>query len=330
MYVHVCTRSTRLSSGGAAFADALGNGVRMLPRGTEASCFCAHLNRLGVLTRIAFAAVCAGAALANSSAWATTCSYQIAISEDLGRLERTLPGAPGPGDPAFAPEISSTTSAEWVYLRNHPYIAINNASDDGVSIQTLNIQLNNLTGPDGIQNLSQFNPTIDVYAFHSFDNSLPSITNVQAVNASGSSGSSITLTLANFDPGATLIFRLDLTPASKKYTSFADYRVVFTKFDDSTNTTGNATSTVTFNSPDSSDPNPVSGPNAWPNLASDLEDQTSMGIAYSCLNSPDTIVDIPASGGTTPQVPEPSTALLAGLGIAGILLGRTRLTNKKS
>jgi hypothetical protein len=291
---------------------------------------CAHLNRLGALTRLGFAAAFALAALVNGSAWATTCTYQIAASEDLGRLERVLPGAPGPGDPAFAPVITSTTSAEWIYLRNHPYIAITNQSDDGVSIHTLNIQLNNLTGLEGIQNLSQFNPSIDVYEFHSFDDTLPSITNVSAVNASGNTGSSITLTFGTFDPGATVIFRLDLTPASKKYTSFADYRLVFSTIDDSkTPNVKNATSTVTFNSPDESDPNPSAG-GTFPNIPSTMADQTSFSIAYSCLNSPDGIIGVPGSTGTTPQVPEPSTALLAGLGIAGILLGRRRLTGKKS
>jgi hypothetical protein len=313
------------------FADAPGNSAPYVAERNRGIMFCAHLNRLGALSRIAFAAVCAGAALANSPAWATTCSYQIAMSEDLGRLERTLPGAPSTGDPAFAPVITSTTSAEWIYLRSHPYVAINNQSDDGVSIQTLNIQLNNLTGLEGIQNLSQFNPTIDVYAFQAFDGAFPSIKSVQAIPASGSTGSSIMLTFNNnFDPGATLIFRLDLTPASKKYTSFADYRLVLSTIDDSTTPNAkNATSTVTFNSPDESDPNPSAG-GTFPNIPSDMADQTSFSIAYSCLNSPDGIIGVPGTTGTTPQVPEPSTALLAGLGVVGILLGRTRLTGKKT
>lgn len=127
-----------------------------------------------------------------------------------------------------------------------------------------------------------------------------------------------------------LIFRLDLNPASKKYTSFADYRLVFSTIDDSTKpNANNATSSVTFNSPDESNPHPTAG-GTWPNIPSDMAGQTSFSIAYSCLNSPDTIIGVPGTTGTTPQVPEPSTALLAGLGIAGILLGRTRLTGKKS
>jgi hypothetical protein len=289
--------------------------------------FCAHLNP-GKVRKVGAAIISLILVLAVRPAWATTCSYSIAVSEDLGKLEQVIPGFTDP----LHPPISSTTSAEWVYLRNHPYIALLNGSDQnsGASIQTLKIQLNNLTGPAGVQNMTLFNTNIDIYPFAGFDHNIPSINFglTQQHNAQGGIGSYLTLTFNNFDPGASIIFRLDLNPSSSQYTQFADYRQVFTKFDDGSSTTGNATSTVMFKTTDLSNPNPVAGPNAWHNLPANLAGQTSFGIAYSCLNSPDTVITLPANSGSTPQVPEPSTLVLAGLGLAGVFLGKTRLLAK--
>jgi hypothetical protein len=64
-------------------------------------------------------------------------------------------------------------------------------------------------------------------------------------------------------------------------------------------------------------------------LPANLATTTSFGIAYSCLNTPDTVITIPAQTGSNPAVPEPSTLFLGSLSLVGVLLGRKRLGAKQ-
>jgi PEP-CTERM motif len=288
--------------------------------------FRAQMNS-GMLHRCGLAAFSLLLVLATKPAWATNCSYNLAISEDLGMLDPSVP------------TITSTTSAEWVYLRSHPYLEITNTSDptSGVTLTGLTIQLYNTTA--GLnENLLPFGaypldpqPGIDPGTGLP-STTLPSITSFTSTpyNPSTLLHSSVNLTFANLLPGGSVIFRLDLDPVNpKKDSSFADYRkVFFTVSNATTPSTQNATSTVDFHSPNTEDPDPiVAGPNRWHNLPIALAGNTSFGIAYSCLNSPDTVIPLDGTTvtGSNPQVPEPSTLLLATLGIAGVYFGRSRL-----
>jgi hypothetical protein len=310
-----------------ARATATAHRVAERNRGTM---FCAHLIS-GTLRRVGLAVFSLLIVLVAQPVWATNCSYNLAISEDLGMLDPSVP------------TITSTTSAEWVYLRTHPYLEITNTSDptSGVTLTSLNIQLNNTTA--GLnENLTPFDVTGLIDPQPGIDpmtglpsTTLPSITSVVATpyNPSTLLHSSITLTFANLLPGGSTIFRLDLTPVNpKKDSSFADYRKIFFSISNSTTpSTQNATSTVDFHSPNQSDPNPiVAGPNRWHNLPTNLAGNTSFGIAYSCLNSPDTVIPLDGTTvtGSNPQVPEPSALLLATLGFAGVYLGCSRLKVK--
>jgi hypothetical protein len=293
--------------------------------------FCAHLTRSGALSRIGLAVVCVVAALAVRPAWATNCSYSLAISEDLGMLDPQVPS------------ITSTTTAEWVYLRTHPYLEITNTSDptSGATLTSVTIQLNNTQAglnenvvPFDVTGLIDPQPGIDPGTGLP-STTLPSITSVSATpyNASPLVHSSITLNFANLLPGGSTIFRLDLTPVNPKTdSSFADYRQVFFTISNATTPSSqNAWSSVTFHTTDESDPNPNTGHNLWNNLPTNLAGQTSFGIAYSCLNSPDTVISLNNTtvSGSNPPVPEPSTMVLASLGLAGVLLGRSRLRVKR-
>jgi PEP-CTERM motif-containing protein len=267
----------------------------------------AHLNPSGKHYRIGLV-VCVLTALAVTPAWATNCSYSISISEDLGRLDPSVPA------------INSTTSAEWIYLRNNPYFEITNTSDpaSGASITSLTVQLNNPT-----QNMSIIQTGID--SVGGVATLIPTLASLPTT-----ASSSITLNFTSFDPGDSIIFRVHLVPRTSKDSKFADYRPTFFTFsNDVTPNPKNASSTVQFHTSDPSDPNPVAGPNLWKNLPASLAGTTSFGVAYACLNSPDAVINIPASTGSNPQVPEPSSLLLAGLGLAGVYLGRSRLGLKR-
>jgi hypothetical protein len=268
--------------------------------------FCAHLIP-GKLCRLGAAAICSIVVLAASQAQATNCSYSLMISEDLGRLDPSVP------------IITTTTSAEWVTLRNNPYLEITNTSDpaSGASLTSLSIQLNNPTQDLVITKINLDN--VGGVVFTS-----PTVVPTSASHA-------ITLNFQNgtFNPGDSVIFRVHLVPVTSKDSKFADYRQVFTKFDDSTNTTGNATSSVTFTTTDPQNPTVTAGPNVWNNLPAYLKGTTSFSVAYSCLNSPDTVINIPGNSGNVPLVPEPSALILAGLGLVGVVIGRKRLQFKR-
>ncbi|HEY2827395.1 MAG TPA: PEP-CTERM sorting domain-containing protein [Pirellulales bacterium] len=265
--------------------------------------FCAHLNRLGKRFVVGWAAACLFFALAVRPAGATNCSYSIAISEDLTALETDQPST------------LHTTMAEWVYLRNNPYLEITNTSDPGsnAKLDSLTVQLHNPT-----QNLSLTQINLDVVGGVSITS--PTLGSLPTVGASA-----ITLNFDSLDPGDSMIFRVHLVPVTNHDTKFADYRQIFFSFDNTTSQ--NADSTAFFSLPDNS--HPQAGPNTWNSLPANLATTTSFGIAYSCLNTPDTVITIPAQTGSNPAVPEPSTLFLGSLSLVGVLLGRKRLGAKQ-
>jgi hypothetical protein len=241
-------------------------------------------------------------------ALATNCSYSLEISENLGAL-----------DP-FAPNVTSATAGEWVYLRNHPYLLVKNTSDvsSGASLESLTIQLKNLT-----QNLSMVNtPASGVYAVAGTDGNTPTIgLPATTVPVSGNSGSEITIDFPQpLDPNAEIVFRLELDPATSQDKLYADYRQIFFTFGD--NTDNNATSMASF---DASEQTINTIPEPWDNLPAVDADSTTFSTAFSCLNSPDTVFTIPSVVGSNIPVPEPSTFILASLGLAGVFVSRLRL-----
>ncbi|HZZ28607.1 MAG TPA: PEP-CTERM sorting domain-containing protein [Pirellulales bacterium] len=227
------------------------------------------------------------------------------MSEDLTSLEN-----------GGVPSGLHTTAAEWVYLRQRPYIEITNDPSSESPISSLTIQMHNLT-----QDLAVIQTNIDPIAGASAS-VFPSITSptILPTNADDS----VTISFADLDPGSSIIFRLQLVPAGPGDTPFADYRnTMLTISNSSTPDPHNATSTATFDTP--SGPL-VLDPVPWGNISTAQALQTSFGIAFSCLNTPDTIVTVPNTGGTNIPTPEPSTLALTGLGALGLLFARKKFS----
>ncbi|HTQ39031.1 MAG TPA: PEP-CTERM sorting domain-containing protein [Pirellulales bacterium] len=226
------------------------------------------------------------------------------ISEDLSSLE--LGGPSG----------LHTTAAEWVYLRKHPFLEITNDPTSDGNLTSLTIQLNNLT--QNLKNITSPSTGIDALP----TSSPPSITSSTATVASSSTGSEVTLNFANLAPGASVIFRLELDPATAADNPFADYRQIFFTIG-GTDTSQNAESSATFSTLNG---NVTAGPKVWDNLPSALASQTSFGIAFSCLNSPDTVITVPAITDSNAPVPEPSSFVLTGFAALGLLIARKKFS----
>jgi hypothetical protein len=269
---------------------------------------CAHWKMSWMTRVLGLATTALLVLLITHTASATTiCSYSINVSEDLSSLENG--GASG----------LHTTAAEWVYLRKHPFIEITNTSNDPTDdITSLTIQMHNPT-----QNLSvmqtNINPVVPVPS-----DPFPTITSPSSLPTTPNG--SVTLNFSNFAPGDSIIFRLELDPATSADSPFADYRqTMFTI--GGTDNSQNASSAVTFQTTDGT---VTAGPNQWANLPADLGSQTAFGIAFSCLNTPDTVIVPPVVTGSNSPVPEPSTlVLLGGLGLLGLPLARKKFSRQR-
>ena len=248
--------------------------------------------------------------LLPSFASATNCSYSINVADTLSMLQGGSP--------------MNTTAAEWAYLRKHPYLELTNTSngpngDPNAQLTNFVLQLQNSTQNIKLIKIAKI-----------IDPNGGDLT----VNTPtpGPSGSSIQMSFSNFDPGDSVIFRVELDPATSKDTQFADYRQIFFKYGDMNgDTSQNAQTSVTFNDPTISATIPPTGPDTWPNPQGDSA-TTVFGIAFSCLSSPDKSTNPAPNGGLVPvPTPEPSTMILGGLGVLGLLLiSRKKLSSTKA
>jgi hypothetical protein len=240
--------------------------------------------------------------LVPSLASATNCSYSINVADTLSMLQGGSP--------------MNTTAAEWAYLRKHPYLELTNTSTDPTAqLSNFILQLNNLT-----QDIKITKIVSDDGVTVNSPNPTP-----------GPSGSSIRMSFSNFDPGDSVIFRVELDPATSKDTQFADYRQIFFKYGDmSGDTSKNAQTSVTFTDPTIDATIPPTGPDTWPNPSGDAA-KTVFGIAFSCMSAPDQSTPPANNGGSVPvPTPEPSTMILGGLGVLGLLVSRKKLGSKQA
>lgn len=230
-------------------------------------------------------------------------SYDLRIGETKGLVS-------DPSNPLNQLEASNLTQHELLSARDMPYIQITNNSTEGV---TGEIARFTMTIGDLWQNNHHFDLVnmIEVSPGVTWSLNLPD--SVQG----GVRADAIDISFTGLTRGKFARFRTDIDNDTGNIDMFTDYRTVL--FDmNGTSATDNAYVTVTFKDPPF--PN-QSVANFLPDF--NLVGSTITGVGFTNCCFSDTTPGF-GGGGGTPQIPEPSTVVLLGLGALGLGVLRRR------
>ena len=134
----------------------------------------------------------------------------------------------------------------------------------------------------------------------------------------GSKSPDIVYNFTGFAPGDQVLFQVDIDPVVATAFPFADYRQVFFTINGGADTTGNATTSASFNDPNAVPPDATLGPTVWENPVDDRHTNYGMTVAAHYMD--DFVRTFETSDVTA--VPEPNSFVLIGLGSVGLLLLR--------
>ena len=267
-----------------------------------------RLSRLGFLGLIA----ALWASLA-ARAPAASVGYNLRISESLTVLK-------DPNNMHAQIMAAWTTPSTLAMARNRPYLLLENTAtvaNDG----------------SGLAELTSFSMTIgdtsQTFDWSRIVSTSPGV-GVTLVTPdtldNHSKNDVITYNFTGFTPGKQIIFHIDIDPKSSTANPFSDYRQVLFTLNGGSNTAGNSETSATF-----LDNNHTinMGPTAWENPID--SGPTVFGMQFVSHYMDDHVTSYQTGDVDTVPVPEPSSFVLAGLGILGLVTkGRSvRVGNRR-
>ena len=233
---------------------------------------------------------------------AGTIAYSMTLCEDLGVLLQ-------PNNQILAQNAAMKSQHVLLVERTNPYIELKNTSTDAAQITNLSMSIGD---------------TAKNFDWASFVQASPGVTfTVQAPDtiAGAVKSDMVVLSFTGFDPGDFVRFRVGLSPDNSNASALLDYRTVLFQMNGS-NPSNNSTVGVGFQT--------SGGPQV---LSRQMPDFVNTNPFTSTnLNSLNTICGMDSivpftfgdQGVIPPPIPEPSTFVLMGLGLLGLLAQRRR------
>jgi hypothetical protein len=263
----------------------------------------AHTTNSNCTRRAAAILAIALVALAARGATAATISYSLMMCEDLGVLK-------DPMNKTLMMNAAWKPQHTLMLARTMPYLELRNTSEEGELTQ-LSLSIGDTAKNFDWAQLIESSPGVTF-----------SLVTPDAVAGSAKSDT-LVINFIGLGPGEFVRFRSGLSPDISAGSMISDYRMTFFEMDGGGDTSGNSLVKVQFNT--------SGGPQAlekqMPNFAFGMPTSTTMAFKdhYMDMIMPFTLTDEGGEPSDGPEIPEPGTLVLLGvgmLGLAAVRLGR--------